>query len=1569
MGEKSTATVYAAYNNKQEIRMKSSSGCIFTALANAIFAENGVVCGAVMDAEGKVFHSVADNEKDLAKMRGSKYVKSDLFGCYIVIKEQLEKGVKVLFSGTPCQVDGLYRFLDKEYKNLLTCDLVCHGTPKARIFEEYIKYLEKNYDSKLKKFYFRRKETGWKNFALRAEFEDNQIHEKVFGTDPYSKGFQDCYFLTEGCYQCQYASTERVADITLGDFWGFESRNGDMEDTDEGISLVMCNTDKGKHYFDAIKKDITFVERDISDALPGNQCLTKCFSKPAQYDEFWEDYKNHDFSYVAEKYLNVDGKVYVDKLNKDTIKAVQGKNVIIVPSDGVGSKGDEAMIRGALNLLKGANITLFTPRDEQWKGWIVDRTDEFAERYVPLEQLTESITEPVHMVIIGADIMDGLYGDENGLYRLKAAEKVIDMGGIVDVFSCSFREHASIEILKQIINIGAGLRFHLRDQKSLENFERQTGLHADFFPDLAFLSETVITGRSEKARAFLEDMKEKGKTVIGVNFNEHSCSGFYFNPDDQQRKQYVSDVLETLKEVLPDACVVVIPHDTKEWRGHYADAKYAMLAETVLHELEIEDYYIMDSLMWEAELLHVLSYVDVLISGRMHLTIAGIRKDVVPIGYMGNAKGASFHNSEKFKGMYEERVGRTDLLVESKKELAQRLEEIKHSIIELKKIIVDRNSENEEEALALIKKYRSSLEMIDDFESIDFSGRVIDESLIRESEYIFEKEQFIRAQRQEKWDLEAELRQSSIVIQDLRSDIESKDRMIQEREQLLNLKENQLIEKDNQLQEKDNQIICKDGHIDQLLQKERDYVNLLNSKGVRVLKVWWKLKDKMFPQGSKRRLVAKFGKKFLKHPIYMLKKCTPSRISRTLHYMKTESAESISNRLDAATVNAGEEIERIKLDLFRVNEHMFSLSDVEKLQLPKCEKPLVSIVLPVYNQFHYTYNCLKSIIKYTEGIDYEVILADDCSTDLTKDIEHIVENIVVAKTPENMRFLGNCNNAAKYAKGDYIFFLNNDTQVQENWLSSLLELMDRDEKIGMVGSKLLYPDGALQEAGGILWKDGSAWNYGNQKSPLDSEFNYVKEADYISGAAIMIRKSLWEEIGGFDDRYAPAYYEDTDLAFEVRKHGYKVMYQPLSQVVHFEGVSNGTDTSSGQKEYQIVNQKKFYEKWKTILKDEHFPNGEKVFLAKDRSRDKKHILVIDHYVPHHDKDAGGKCTFMYLQMFVKMGMQVTFLGDNFYPHQPYTQELNQMGIEVLYGNYYYNNWKQWLKENAHYFDYIYLQRPHISIKYIDIVKEYSNAKILYFAHDLHHIRERREYELTGDEEKLKSSEKWKKIEYELFEKTDVGHVVGNYEQKIMQEAFPDTPVRNIPLYIYNELPQGINKDFSTRNNIMYVGGFGHPPNIDAVVWFGKEVFPKILKKYPDMVWYVAGGSVPQEVKELASDNIKILGFVPDDKLEELYRTSRMAVVPLRVGAGVKGKVVESAYFQIPLVTTTIGAEGLDDQMGNMVVEDDVDKMVDIICSLYEDYDKLKEMSDAGEIFIRRYFTEEKAVDILELDLK
>lgn len=798
------------------------------------------------------------------------------------------------------------------------------------------------------------------------------------------------------------------------------------------------------------------------------------------------------------------------------------------------------------------------------------------------------------------------------------------------------------------------------------------------------------------------------------------------------------------------------------------------------------------------------------------------------------------------------------------------------------------------------------------------------------------------------------------------------EQFVQEREKLV--KENEELAHNAQKQAQE--LINKNAHINQLIESERklkqkadEYEHVKSTNSWKAMKIFQKTGDTILPPNSKRRFFVRVIYNFLKNPKIMIRMFSIKRIKNFFKFLRLEGMQGVQRRYkEAVSLEQSRADMTMESDL-KVNTNIKpkKFEEYKKLSFKQYENPEVSIIIPVYNQFEYTYNCLKSIKKNSGNIKYEIIIGNDCSNDMTKRINEIISGIRVITNKTNLRFLKNCNNAAQYAKGKYILFLNNDTQVQPDWLSSLIELMDKDEKIGLTGSKLVYADGRLQEAGGIFWNDASAWNYGNQCNPNEPEYNYVKEVDYISGASIMIKTSLWKEIGGFDERFAPAYYEDADLAFEVRKHGYKVVYQPLSVVIHFEGVSNGTDTTSGQKKYQVVNKDKFYEKWQSVLEKEHFPNAQNVFLAKDRSRSKKRILIVDHYVPHYDKDAGGKCTYMYMCLFAKLGYQVTFIGDNYFKHEPYTTKLQQQGIEVIYGNYYFKNWKQWLKENACYFDYAYLNRPHIAPKYIDIIKENSNAKIVYFGHDLHYLREYRQYQIEKNPELLRSSEKWKKIEHDIFNKADVIHVVGSYEQKVVSREFANKPVRNIPLYIYENVLEDINKDFSSRNDIIFVGGFGHPPNIDAVLWFGKEIFPQILKKHPNIKWYVVGSKVTPEIQALASDNIIIKGFVEDEELDKMYRQCKMAVVPLRVGAGVKGKVVEAAYYQIPLVTTSIGGEGLSTKENAFIMEDDGDRMAQLIIELYDDNERLKEMSDNAVAFIQNHFMLEEAKRIIDLD--
>ena len=319
------------------------------------------------------------------------------------------------------------------------------------------------------------------------------------------------------------------------------------------------------------------------------------------------------------------------------------------------------------------------------------------------------------------------------------------------------------------------------------------------------------------------------------------------------------------------------------------------------------------------------------------------------------------------------------------------------------------------------------------------------------------------------------------------------------------------------------------------------------------------------------------------HPRVILHYMNPYKVKRAIYYLTHGGIRRFHAVLEDRML-MGADLE-LKLQI-RKQLPKTDIESYPRLHFTEVEQPSVSIIIPVFNQFRYTYTCLAALKDNTDYDSYEIIIADDCSDDGTTRISQIVTGIRVIKTRKQSHFLKNCNHAAQYARGSWLLFLNNDTQVQKGWLSSLVELMEQNPKAGLVGSCLIYPDGRLQEAGGIIWKDGSAWNYGNGKNPAMPEYRYVKEVDYISGASILIRKTIWETLGGFDEQFAPAYCEDSDLAFSVRKLGYQVLYQPASLVVHFEGMSHGRDLKQGIKSYQLENQKKLFRKWKQVLEKE-----------------------------------------------------------------------------------------------------------------------------------------------------------------------------------------------------------------------------------------------------------------------------------------------------------------------------------------------------------------------------------------------
>lgn len=332
---------------------------------------------------------------------------------------------------------------------------------------------------------------------------------------------------------------------------------------------------------------------------------------------------------------------------------------------------------------------------------------------------------------------------------------------------------------------------------------------------------------------------------------------------------------------------------------------------------------------------------------------------------------------------------------------------------------------------------------------------------------------------------------------------------------------------------------------------------------------------------------------------------------------------------------------------------------------PEFEKPDASIIVPVYNKWPYTAACLKSLAENTGKYTFEVIVVDDGSSDESGQAIPAIEGLTYIQNEKNLGFVGSCNKGAARARGEYLVMLNNDTEVTPGWLDELIDTLEHEPGAGLVGARLVYPNGLLQEVGGIIFSDGSGWNYGREQAVERPEFNFLREVDYCSGACIALRTELFHRLGAFDEKYAPAYYEDTDLAFRVREAGLKVFVQPASTVIHHEGITSGTDLSSGMKRYQRVNQKTFVERWRKELASQPRPVIAAADPAGMRAASQHRVRGRVLFIGTAASASGPELSRM--QKSREGGFAVTFLtGD---PEISGTQvaALQKSGVEVLHG--------------------------------------------------------------------------------------------------------------------------------------------------------------------------------------------------------------------------------------------------------------------------------------------------------------
>ena len=624
------------------------------------------------------------------------------------------------------------------------------------------------------------------------------------------------------------------------------------------------------------------------------------------------------------------------------------------------------------------------------------------------------------------------------------------------------------------------------------------------------------------------------------------------------------------------------------------------------------------------------------------------------------------------------------------------------------------------------------------------------------------------------------------------------------------------------------------------------------------------------------------------------------------------------------------------------------------------EAPRASIVVPVHNELALTLACLHSVARHRGAASFEVIAVDDASSDDTPRVLPNIPGLRVLRMDANVGFIAACNAGAAQARGEFLVLLNNDTYVQPGWLEALLDTFATHPDTGLAGSKLVYPDGRLQEAGGIVFADGSAWNYGRNGHPNDPRYNFVRVADYCSGAAIAVPRALFHALGGFDTLYSPAYYEDTDLAMRVRARGLKVRYQPASVVVHHEGATAGTDLTSGIKAYQVTNHRKFLERWQRVLASTHAPaiwrdTAVGVLRASDH-RKRHRVLVLDACTPTPDRDSGSVRMFALLRLLLDLDCSVAFLNEAQAHDGEYTRALQQLGVEA-----WWHPWSRglpaWLAQHGDQFDLVIASRHYVLAPLLPLLRLHApRAQVVFDTVDLHFLRDERAAEVSGNTAAKAAAQRTREAELKLVGDVDATWVVSPVERDLLRSLQPGATIEVVSnihdVGAATPGPEG-------RAGLLFVGGFRHTPNVDAVRWLVTDILPRVRARRPGIDLHVVGSHLPPELRALGGDGVHWHGHVAD--LGPLLRECRLSVAPLRFGAGVKGKVNQALASGLPVVATTCAVEGMGLVDGSdALVADDADAFADAIVRGCEDDASWLRLAAGGLENTRKHFSPEIA---------
>jgi GT2 family glycosyltransferase/glycosyltransferase involved in cell wall biosynthesis len=598
------------------------------------------------------------------------------------------------------------------------------------------------------------------------------------------------------------------------------------------------------------------------------------------------------------------------------------------------------------------------------------------------------------------------------------------------------------------------------------------------------------------------------------------------------------------------------------------------------------------------------------------------------------------------------------------------------------------------------------------------------------------------------------------------------------------------------------------------------------------------------------------------------------------------------------------------------------------------QKPILSIILVLFNKVELSFACIQSILENV-AIGYEVIIVDNNSTDETKSFLERISGAKIIRNFENYHFIKANNQALEHVEGQYLLFLNNDTEIYESTISSAINTLINNEKCGAVGGKLISLDGSLQEAGSIIWSDASCLGYGRNDNPNDPRYNFKRVVDYCSAAFLLTYTHLFKEHEGFDTRFSPAYYEETDYCLWLQERGLQVIYDPGAIVTHFEFGSGVKDAaiSLHQKNQQV-----FFEKHKKQLKKHFDPHSDNIlnarFAASQNGR--KKILYIDDRIPHVDFGSGFPRSNSIVKFICELGYDLTIYPLNFPFEDEWESAYRDINpfVEIAKG-YGLEGFEKFLKSRKNYFEIFWVSRPH-NLKsvagIINLLK--GSAKILYDSEAIVADREIMKSELNGKLINNKIKMKWYNDESSISDIADIVLAVSAADANIFT-MFGRSKVFVLghTLEVKKDVP-----DFDNRSGLLFIGNldFDASPNVDSLIWFINDIFPIIKKQIPDITFNIVGSAKSPAIKKIKNKGVLFRGRI--DSADEFYEKCRVFVAPTRFAAGIPFKIHEAASHGLPVVATQLLCDQLGWQNEEEILAARIDKLdfAQKVITLYQD---------------------------------